>query len=95
MRSEQQLNRVLVVDDDASVLRTVARVFERDYEVHCASSPPEALTMAAAHPPDLALLDVRMPVMDGFELRRHLAAEHADLDVIFMTGSLTEPDAGA
>ena len=68
MRSEQQLNRVLVVDDDASVLAPVARVLDRDYEVHCASSPPEALTVAAAHPPDLALLDVRMPVMDGFRI---------------------------
>jgi sigma-B regulation protein RsbU (phosphoserine phosphatase) len=39
------------------------------------------------------LLDVRMPVMDGFELRRQLVEAHPDLDVILMTGSLSEPDA--
>jgi sigma-B regulation protein RsbU (phosphoserine phosphatase) len=83
----------LVVDDEPRVLRAVSRVLERDYEVHCAATPPEALERAAAFPPDLALLDVRMPVMDGFELRGQLAAHHPDLDVILMTGSLTEPDA--
>src|SRR5919197_653023 len=85
--------RVLVVDDEPGVLRAVRRVLERDYEVHCASTPAEALERAASFPPDLALLDVRMPGMDGFELRRRLAAGHPDLDVILMTGSLTEPDA--
>jgi sigma-B regulation protein RsbU (phosphoserine phosphatase) len=85
--------RILVVDDDPGVLRAAARVLERDYEVHCAAAPAEALERAAASPPDLALLDVRMPGMDGFELRRRLAAAHPDLDVILMTGSMTEPDA--
>jgi sigma-B regulation protein RsbU (phosphoserine phosphatase) len=85
--------RILVVDDDLRVLHAVSRVLERDYEVHCAATPAEALEHAASFPPDLALLDVRMPEMDGFELRRRLAASHPDLDVILMTGSLTEPDA--
>jgi len=85
--------RILVVDDEPRVLRAVSRVLERDYEVHCAASPPEALEWAASFAPDLALLDVRMPVMDGFELRRQLAASHPEMDVILMTGSLTEPDA--
>jgi phosphoserine phosphatase RsbU/P len=85
--------RILAVDDEPGVLRAVRRVLERDHEVHCASTPAEALERAASSPPDLALLDVRMPGMDGFELRRRLAADHPDLDVILMTGSLTEPDA--
>lgn len=85
--------RILVVDDEVRVLRAVSRVLEPDYQVHCAATPAEALERAAAFPPDLALLDVRMPVMDGFELRRRLAALQPDLDFIFMTGSLTEPDA--
>jgi sigma-B regulation protein RsbU (phosphoserine phosphatase) len=85
--------RILVVDDDPGVLRAVSRILERDYEVHGAATPSEALTLAASRAPDLALLDVRMPEMNGFELRRQLATGHPDLDVILMTGSLTEPDA--
>src|SRR5262245_9786462 len=85
--------RILVVDDDTKVLRAVSRVLESDYDVHCAAAPPEALERAAALVPDLALLDVRMPVMDGFQLMRQLMARQPDLDVILMTGSLTEPDA--
>ena len=85
--------RILVVDDEPRVLHAISRVLERDYEVHCAQSPPEALEKAASFPPDLALLDVRMPVMDGFELMRQLTAGNPELDVILMTGSLSEPDA--
>jgi sigma-B regulation protein RsbU (phosphoserine phosphatase) len=86
-------DRILVVDDDPGVLRAVRRILEQDYEVRCVGSPAEALEQAAASPPDLALLDVRMPLMDGFELRRRLGEVQPDLDVILMTGSLTEPDA--
>ena len=85
--------RILVVDDEPGVLRAVSRVLEPDYEVHCARGPAEALARATAFPPDLALLDVRMPGMDGFELRQQLGAQFPDLDVILMTGSRTEPDA--
>lgn len=93
MASELFPARILVVDDEAGVLRAVSRVLEKDYEVHCANTPDEALEKAARFPPDLALLDVRMPAMDGFKLWRELAVRHPDLDAIFMTGSLTEPDA--
>src|SRR5262245_30275144 len=85
--------RILVVDDDARVLHAVGRVLETDYEVHAVAAPAEALERAAASPPDLALLDVRMPGMDGFQLMRLLTERQPDVDVILMTGSLTEPDA--
>lgn len=93
MPSDLPPARILVVDDEPGLLRAVSRVLGQDYEVHGAATPLEALEWAASSPPDLALLDVRMPSMDGFELRRRLVADHPDLDVILMTGSLTEPDA--
>jgi phosphoserine phosphatase RsbU/P len=85
--------RVLVVDDDPGVLRAARRVLAGQYEVLAASSPAEALTAAAQADLDLAVLDIRMPAMDGFELMQRLKAEQPDLDVIFVTGSMTEPDA--
>jgi sigma-B regulation protein RsbU (phosphoserine phosphatase) len=84
--------RILVVDDDPGVLRAVRRVLAPDHELASTSSPAEALALAERLRPDLALLDVRMPEMDGFELMGRLKASRPDLDVIFVTGSLTDPD---
>jgi sigma-B regulation protein RsbU (phosphoserine phosphatase) len=85
--------RVLVVDDDPGMLRAVCRVLQGDYELTGVSTPGEALAAAPAFRPDLAILDIRMPGMDGFELMRRLKAARPDLDVIFVTGSLSDPDA--
>ncbi len=85
--------RVLVIDDDAGVLRAVQRILGIRYELATASSPAEALALAPDVDPDLAILDIRMPAMNGFELMQRLKAGQPDLDVIFMTGSMTEPDA--
>ncbi len=85
--------RVLVIDDDAGVLRAVQRILGTRYELATASSPAEALALAPDFDPDLAILDIRMPAMNGFELMQRLKAGQPDLDVIFMTGSMTEPDA--
>jgi sigma-B regulation protein RsbU (phosphoserine phosphatase) len=82
-----------VVDDDPGVLRAVQRILGTVYELASASSPAEALAVAADFVPDLAILDIRMPAMDGFELMQRLKEKQPDLDVIFITGSMTEPDA--
>ena len=87
------LARILVVDDDPGVLRSVERVLSRDYQVACTRSPEEALLLAKRFEPDLAILDIRMPEMDGFELMSRLKESRSDLDIILMTGSINEPDA--
>src|SRR5262249_39546675 len=58
--------RLLVVDDDPGVLRAVQRVLGPSYELATAASPAEALAMVDGYGPDLAILDIRMPAMDGF-----------------------------
>jgi serine phosphatase RsbU (regulator of sigma subunit) len=85
--------RVLVVDDDPGVLRAVRRILESSCEVTGFTTPAEALALAPACDPDLAILDIRMPGMDGFEVVERLKTQLPDLDVIFVTGSMTEPDA--
>jgi sigma-B regulation protein RsbU (phosphoserine phosphatase) len=84
--------RILVVDDEPGMQRAVARVLEAGFDVHCAGSSAEALQRAEALAPDLAILDVRMPGLDGFELMRCLKGALPDLDVILMTGSVAETD---
>ena len=85
--------RILVVDDEPAMLRSVARVLEGPYEVLCAQTPTGAIAAAPLFRPDLAILDIRMPEMDGFELMGRLKAIRPDLDLIVMTGSVTETDA--
>lgn len=85
--------RILVVDDDAGMLRSVERVLGQDYTVASTRSPREAVGLAGAFNPDLAILDIQMPEMDGFQLMEELQALDPELDVIFMTGSIHELDA--
>ncbi len=85
--------RVLCVDDEPGMLHAVKRVLAGEYDVVACASPAEALSAVEKFTPDLALLDVRMPGMDGFELMRELKQRFQPLSVILMTGSLDEVDA--
>lgn len=84
--------RLLVVDDEPGMLRAVERVLARSCDIALASTADEALASAAASRPDLAILDIRMPDRDGFELMALLKEKDPDLDVILMTGSVTDTD---
>jgi phosphoserine phosphatase RsbU/P len=86
-------SRILVVDDDQGVLHAVARILGRSHDVVCAASPSEGLTEAARQRPDLAIVDIYMPQMSGFELMHQLRDGHRDIDFIIMTGDTAEPDA--
>lgn len=88
-----RMARILVVDDDSGVLRSVERVLGHDYDVASTRSPQEAIHLTENFEPDLAILDIRMPEMDGFELMGRLKAARPDLDIILMTGSIYELDA--
>jgi CheY-like chemotaxis protein len=65
--------RVLVIDDDAQVRALVAAILESEgYEVHGATGGVEGLTLADTDPPDVVLLDLQMPGMNGYEVCRVL-----------------------
>lgn len=80
--------RVLVVDDMA-VNRVLLRdLLEADgHQVSEAATGPEALALVLTHPPEVVLLDVTMPVMDGFEVCRRLKAgpQTAAIPVLLVT----------
>jgi DNA-binding response OmpR family regulator len=80
--------RVLLVDDSATILMMEKMILLRGpYEVTTARDGMEALEKAKAEHPDLILLDVVMPRMDGFETCRRLREqeETKDIPVIFVT----------
>jgi DNA-binding response OmpR family regulator len=85
--------RVLVVDDDPTVSDVVRRYLERaDYEVTLAADGQSALDAAAAHRPDLVVLDLMLPGIDGLEVCRRLRAADANLPVVMLTALGDEGD---
>jgi two-component system, HptB-dependent secretion and biofilm response regulator len=80
---------ILVVDDTPDNLSLMSRLLKDNYKVKVANDGEKALRIAQSDsPPDLILLDIMMPEMDGFEVMRHLRADPAtsDIPVIFITG---------
>ena len=80
--------RVLAVDDDPTALGALRQILtQRGYEVMTTTSGEEAVVLLADQSFDLAILDVTMPGMSGYELCRHIrkAERSKDLPVIFLT----------
>lgn len=80
--------RILVVDDEVDIRRLVSEALEASgYEVRTAGSGEEAIRAAALQLPDLVLLDVMMPGMDGFTVYERLRAKPVDLrsPIVFLT----------
>ncbi|MCP4111116.1 MAG: response regulator [Desulfobacteraceae bacterium] len=89
--------RILIVDDVPMGLRVLVDLLTPDYEVSVATSGPEALELAVSDEnrlPDLILLDIVMPVMDGYEVCRRLKAHTRtqNIPVIFITSMSNEED---
>ena len=79
--------KLLVVDDQPINIQVMHQVFGADYQVFMATHGEQALAICQTNPPDLVLLDVVMPGMDGFEVCAQLKANAAtrNIPVIFVT----------
>jgi two-component system response regulator ChvI len=83
---------IALVDDDKNILTSVSMLLEQEgYHVRTFPDGASALTALSATPPDLAILDIKMPRMDGLELLRRLR-QNGDLPVIFLTSKDEEID---
>ncbi|WP_232697653.1 sigma 54-interacting transcriptional regulator [Brevibacillus daliensis] len=77
---------ILVVDDEENVRRLLIAVLKREgYQVETAENGLEALEKVKEIQPDLVLMDIRMPVMDGITAFKEMKAHHEDVMVILMT----------
>lgn len=78
---------ILVADDDEDILELVRRRLARSYDTLVARNGAEALALAQAHRPDVAVLDVTMPELDGYEVTRELSRDPAtsSIQVILLT----------
>jgi DNA-binding response OmpR family regulator len=86
---------ILAADDDEDILQLVSfRLGRSGYRVLQAHDGEEAVALALEHEPDLAVLDVMMPKMDGFEVVRRLRAEEAtkSIPIIMLTARAQDTD---
>lgn len=86
---------VLVADDDSDILELVCFRLERaGYDVIRASDGEQALRIAAEHRPDLAVLDVMMPKLTGYDVTRRIRKDQATsrMPVILLTARVQEAD---
>jgi two-component system response regulator AtoC len=80
------MNSVLVIDDERNIRTLVSRVLGQDsIEVHMAGTGKEGLELADQVDPDLALVDLRLPDVDGIQILRDLRAKHPQTAVIMIT----------
>ncbi len=83
---------IALVDDDRNILTSVSMVLEAEgYDVETYTDGASALLALTQSPPDLAILDIKMPRMDGMELLRRLRLK-SDVPVIFLTSKDEEID---
>lgn len=90
------MKRILVVEDDNSLsvlLRLIMKVQPEDWEVSSAATGVEALAQMEKFKPDLILLDIMMPEMDGLEVaRRAQSDEHLKDQKIVILSALSDPE---
>jgi DNA-binding NtrC family response regulator len=79
--------KLLIVDDETRFLNAIAkRLRNRGFEVQTASNGPDAIELGRKEKFDIALLDLKMPGMDGGEVLKALKSEHEFLEAIILTG---------
>jgi len=81
-------NKILIVDDEKSNILYLNNILGEDYEIFTAKNGQDAIDLAKEFQPDLILLDIIMPVMDGYDVFEALKEfdETKDIPVIFITG---------
>ena len=79
-------HRILVVDDEPNILDVLSMALRfQGFEVETAATGEQALAAAASFKPQLMVLDIMLPDMEGFEVARRLGAQRAQVPIIFLT----------
>ncbi|MCL2706531.1 MAG: response regulator, partial [Spirochaetaceae bacterium] len=87
-------NTILIVDDEKSNLEVLINILSQEYTVFMTKSGSSAIEMASKYLPDLILLDIIMPEMNGFDVIKVLKASEQtqNIPVIFITGLVSVED---
>ncbi len=86
-------SKILIVDDEINILMSLEYLFKRKgYEVYIARNGNEAKNLADLHEPDLVLLDIMMPDVDGYEVCDYLKAKSLAPKVVFLSAKSKKDD---
>lgn len=87
-----ELVRILVVDDNPTVRHYLRAILEQQsaWRVWEARTGEEALGLVRSSPPDVILLDFRMPDLNGLEIARQIGQEHSGIPILMVTVHLSE-----
>lgn len=90
----KNMQKILIVDDTSANIMALGQELKADYKVFIATTGEAALEKALSNPPDLILLDIMMPGMDGYEVCMNLKARHEtrNIPVIFITAKTAEEE---
>jgi two-component system chemotaxis response regulator CheY len=92
MAAHARRSQVLVVDDNPDILEALGEILDAEgFQSHRARNGHEALERAEAVTPDLVLLDLLMPVMDGWELMRELRARGSEAPLVVLSADGSVP----
>jgi DNA-binding response OmpR family regulator len=86
---------ILIIEDDDLVSRTIERSLRNDdFKISMAENGLDGLKIARKHPPDMVILDVIMPEMDGYEVCRTMRADPllSEVPVLFLTAKIKDED---
>jgi DNA-binding response OmpR family regulator len=95
MTETQKIHRILVIDDDPGMIRLMGALLKsKGYQVILADEAPKGLECAMKQKPELIILDVMMPIINGFNICRLLKSQqtHKHIPIMLLTSRVTEED---
>jgi len=90
---QEKTQKILVIEDDASIRELITwNLLEDSYDCVCAADGRKGVELAKKESPDLILLDLMLPVLDGFDVVKTLRMEGVDAPIIILTAKKEEVD---
>ncbi|EOZ96594.1 response regulator [Indibacter alkaliphilus LW1] len=87
------MNKILIVDDEPNILLSLEFLFKKEgFQVFIARDGEEALSIIEESIPELVILDIMMPKVDGYEVCQHLKQNHKEVKVIFISAKSKQQD---
>jgi DNA-binding NtrC family response regulator len=88
-----KMRSVLIVDDEIAVRECIKMILKNDYEVFLAKNAEEAFSQIKEHSPDVILLDITLPGLDGLKVLERIKQNDPNITVVMVSAALTEKTA--